>query len=377
VKRDQLLGAMMADKYGIAVAGTHGKTTTTAMIAFVLADLGCEPTFIVGGILQDLGTNARLGQGQHFVVEADEYDHTFLGLRPQLAVVTVVEMDHPDCFADLEAVVADFGRFVRLVPEEGTLVGSADQPLVMQLLRTAGLEKRVQVVTYGLDPESEWQARNVAANDWGGSDFYVFHAGRKVGRARLRLAGLHNVSNALAVVAVASCLGVPMDRVLSALSRFHGVRRRFETKGEANGVVVVDDYAHHPTEIRATLAAARRRYGARPLWVFFQPHTYSRTRALLDQFAASFKDADHVVVSDIYAAREKNDLSIHARDLVERIAGPDVRYAGTLREASEQLSMGLRPGDVLLTLGAGNGDWVGESVLSALRRCSGQGNHET
>jgi UDP-N-acetylmuramate--alanine ligase len=375
VKRGQLLGEMMADKYGIAVAGTHGKTTTTAMIAFVLADLGKDPTFVVGGILQDLGTNARLGQGEHFVVEADEYDHTFLGLRPRLAVVTVIEMDHPDCFDDLAAVTADFRRFVCLVPENGTLVGCADQPLVMELLREVGRDKRVDVVTYGFEQGSEWSARNVSANGWGGSDFSVFHAGHKVGRARLRLAGLHNVSNALAVLAAASRLGLPMDGVLAALSRFRGVRRRFEIKGEARGVVVIDDYAHHPTEIRATLAAARRRYGARSLWVFFQPHTYSRTRALLNQFAASFKDADHVLVSDIYAAREKNDLSIHARDLVERIVGPDVRYASTLQEASDELSKALRTGDVLLTLGAGNGDWVGESVLSALRSCPERGDH--
>ena len=368
VKRAELLGDMMADQRGIAVAGTHGKTTTSALISFVLCELGLDPTFIVGGILQDLGTNARLGHGPHFVVEADEYDHTFLGLRPRVAVVTVVEMDHPDCFADLEAVSADFLRFLQLVPEGGALVGCADQPRVVDLLRQATQGRTVTAVTYGLRAEGDWQARDVRVNRWGGSDFAVWHAGQVVGQARLRLVGLHNVSNALAVLAVVDRLELDLARVLEILPRFHGVRRRFEIKGEAQGVTVIDDYAHHPTEIRATLAAARRRFGQRPLWVFFQPHTYSRTRALLDEFAVSFGDADHVLISEIYAAREKDDLGIHARDLVQRVRHPDVRYVATLPEASALLQAELRPGDILLTLGAGNGDRVGESVLQARRQ---------
>jgi len=371
-KRDRLLGEMMADKYGIAVAGTHGKTTTSALISFVLTQLGLDPTFVVGGILQDLGTNARLGHGPHFVVEADEYDHTFLGLRPRLAVVTVIEMDHPDCFADLGAITADFRHFMRLVPQGGTLVGCADQPRVVELLQEVGAEKDLAVVTYGLNATADWQVRDVRLNDWGGSDFAALRHGEIVGKARLRLPGLHNVSNSLASLAVADCLELPLDHVLSVLPRFHGVRRRFEWKGEAAGVVVIDDYAHHPTQICATLAAARRRFGQRPLWVFFQPHTYSRTKALLNEFAASFGDADHVLISDIYAAREKNDLSIRAGDLVQRVSHPDVRYVATLQQASELLRASLKPGDVLLTLGAGNGDRVGEDVLLALRECAGQ-----
>jgi UDP-N-acetylmuramate--alanine ligase len=226
----------------------------------------------------------------------------------------------------------------------------------------------VAAVTYGLRAEGDWQARDVCVNEWGGSDFAVWHAGQVVGQARLRLVGLHNVSNALAVLAVVDRLGLDLARVLEILPRFHGVRRRFEIKGEAQGVTVIDDYAHHPTEIQATLAAARRRFGQRPLWVFFQPHTYSRTRALLDEFAVSFGDADHVLISEIYAAREKDDLGIHARDLVQRVRHPDVRYVATLPEASALLQAELRPGDVLLTLGAGNGDRVGESVLQARRQ---------
>jgi UDP-N-acetylmuramate--alanine ligase len=365
-KRDRLLGELMTGKLGIAVAGTHGKTTTSALIAFILTELGLDPTFVVGGILQGLETNARLGQGPHFVVEADEYDHTFLGLRPRLAVVTVIEMDHPDCFADLDAITADFGLFMRLVPRGGTLIGCADQPRVMDLLQEVSAEQKVAAVTYGLDTTAHWRACDVRLNDWGGSDFAVLSKGEVVGKAQLRLPGLHNVSNSLASLAVADCLHLPLHDVLAVLPRFRGVRRRFEWKGEARGVVVIDDYAHHPTEIGATLAAARRRFGSRPLWVFFQPHTYSRTKALWNEFAASFGDADHVLISDIYAAREMKDPAVSAVDLVRRMSHADVRYVGTLCEASEILRTSLKSGDVLLTLGAGDGDQVGEDVLLAL-----------
>lgn len=367
IKRDQLLGEMMADRYGIAVAGTHGKTTTAALIAFVLAELGLDPTFIVGGILQNLGTNARLGHGCHFVVEADEYDHTFLGLRPQLAVMLSIEMDHPDCFKNLEAVSADFGRFAHLVPDGGHLIGCADDARVLHVLQQTAANRSLRIVTYGLQ-RGDWQARQVRRNEWGGSDWGVFHAGQPVGDARLQLVGLHNISNALAVLAVADCLGLDLGRVLGVLPRFRGVRRRFECKGEAQGIVVIDDYAHHPTQIKATLAAARRRFGARPVWVFFQPHTYSRTKALLDEYARSFSDADHVLVSEIYAAREKDDLGVHGHDLVQRMSHPDAHYVATLQEASDYLSAHMQSGDVLLTLGAGNGDWVGEDVLTRLRQ---------
>jgi UDP-N-acetylmuramate--alanine ligase len=365
VKRADILGEMMADKVGIAVAGTHGKTTTSALITFVLTRLGLDPTFIVGGIMQDLGTNARRGQGPHFVIEADEYDHMFLGLRPKLAVVTVIEMDHPDCFADIEEMTQAFAQFVRLLPEDGTAIGCADQPRVLRVLQQVAGERPINLVTYGLE-HGAWQAQDIQSNDWGGSDFTALRDGQPVGQCRLRLPGLHNVSNALAVLAAADCLGLGMQDVLPVLPLFHGVRRRFEVKGEAGGVVVVDDYAHHPTEIRATLAAARRRYGNRPVWVFFQPHTYSRTRALLDEFGTSFDLADHVLVADIYAARETDDLGLSAQDLVQRMRHRDVRHVASLSEASTYLATVLRPGDVLLTLGAGDGYLVGETVLRQL-----------
>jgi UDP-N-acetylmuramate--alanine ligase len=373
VKRAEVLGQLMAGKYGIAVAGTHGKTTTSALISFLLTELGLDPTFIVGGILEDLGKNAQLGNGPHFVIEADEYDYTFLGLRPNLAVVTVIEMDHPDCFTDIEDMTDAFGRFLRLLPDGGVAIGCVDEPRVVGVLDRVRRERDIAIVTYGLQRGGVWRAVDVGPNDWGGSNFVAVREGRRVGSCRVRLPGLHNVSNALAVLAVAERLDLDMELALESLSRFHGVRRRFELKGEARGIVVVDDYAHHPTEIRATLAAARRRYAGRPLWVFFQPHTFSRTKALLDEFAVSFEDADHVLISEIYAAREKDTLGITSADLVQRMEHPDVRLLPSLQEASDYLRSKLRPGDVLLTLGAGNGYAVGEAVLRGLRKSTRRG----
>jgi len=367
VKRAQILGEMMAGKTSIAVAGTHGKTTTSALIAFVLTEAHLDPSYVVGGMLQDFGSNARHGNGPHFVIEADEYDHTFLGLLPSIAVVTVIEMDHPDCFRDLDEITGAFERFLHQLPDDGVAVGCADQRRVRQLLARLHHDRGIEIVTYGLELEADWTADKVQPNAWGGSDFEVMRRGVSVGRCGLRLTGLHNVANALAALAVIDRLELDMKLVLPLVSRFAGVTRRFELKGESKGIAVVDDYAHHPTEIRATLAAARRRYGRRPIWAFFQPHTYSRTKVLLNEFAASFDDADHVIVSEIYAAREQNSLGISARDLVKLMKHRDVRLVTTLQEAVDVLCAALRPGDVLLTLGAGDGYRVGEAVLCALR----------
>jgi UDP-N-acetylmuramate--alanine ligase len=378
-KRGPILGEMMTGTLGIAVSGTHGKTTTSAMLAFVLDQLGLDPTFIVGGVLQDMGTNGRLGRGPHFVVEADEYDHAFLGLRPRVAVVTIVEMDHPDCFRDTADMIQAFERFLQLLPEGGTAVGCIDHEPVGRLMLRVGQEHNVEIVTYGLAGGASWRAETVHPNAHGGSDFVVLHDGLRVGQGSLCLPGQHNVANALGVLAVAYCLGLSVEQVLEVLPGFHGVQRRFELKGQVEGVVVIDDYAHHPTEIRATLAAARQRYGGRPLWVFFQPHTYSRTKALLSEFAASFCDADHVLVSEVYAAREKDSLGVTGADLVQQMVHPDVHFTPTLPQAIEYLQTRLRPGDILLTLGAGDGYLVGEAVLGALRdsertRCAANGD---
>jgi UDP-N-acetylmuramate--alanine ligase len=388
VKRDRMLGRMMKGRFGIAVAGSHGKTTITAMIALVLTEAGLDPSFIVGGILDNLSTNAKAGRGEHFVIEADEYDRTFLGLRPRIAVVTNIEMDHPDCYPELDDLVEAFRNFLHLVPANGCIIGCGDEERVRGILgareqgsrgargqgskgagkqgsRGAG-EQGPSVVTYGLGEGVDWRAVDIRSSEGGGSDFVALHGGQSVGEFALRIPGLHNVQNALAALAVSDYLGLDLTDVRETLQRFQGVRRRFEVKGEVNGIVVIDDYAHHPTQIRTTLATARKCYPDREIWAVFQPHTYSRTKALLDEFAASFADADHVVVTDIYPAREFDDLGVSAADIVTRMKHPDARYISGLNEAADHLLNHLKPGDVLITLGAGDGHKVGEDVLVKL-----------
>lgn len=398
VKRAEWLGHMMAQQRGVAVAGTHGKTTTTAMIAFILHESGRDPTFIVGGDLPQLGTNAAAGQSDIFVIEADEYDHTFLGLRPEIAVVTIVEWDHPDCYPTPESMQDAFREFVALLPPEGLLIACGDEPTVGELLgnwRNGRLEdckddsvpEDVQpsnlpsfqpsvlpsLTTYGLDPDNDWHAFDLRPNSRGGYDFSIATnlpisqpSNLPIQHAATSIPGVHNVKNALAALIVADRLGVPIKQATAILANFRGVARRFEMKAAAGGILVVDDYAHHPTEIRATLAGARAHYPDREIWAVFQPHTYSRTRSLLDDFAAAFADAHHVVILDIFPAREVDDGSVNSRDLVTRMSHPDARYIGTLDDASDFLSGQLRPGDLLITMGAGDCYRVGEMVIKEL-----------
>lgn len=369
VKRDRLLGRMMAGKVGVAVAGTHGKTTTSSLVAHVLAALGQDPTFIVGGVLGNLGTNARAGSGPHFVVEADEYDHAFWGLKPQIAVVTHLEHDHPDCFPRVEDVEAAFRRFLALVPPDGCAIGCTDEPRVARLLDELAPEAGApEIWRYGLGTGSEWRAVDVTAVDGSGHRFSVRRAGKKMGDFQLPIPGRHNVKNGLAAVAVAHRLGLDLSEVAAALATFRPTARRFEIKGAAGGVVVVDDYAHHPTEVRAALAAARQRYPERRIWAVFQPHTYSRTRLFMEEFAASFADAGRVIVLDIYPAREAaaDFPGVTAGALVARMDHPHARYLASHDEAVAHLLAHLRPGDALITLGAGDGDEIGQRVLAQM-----------
>lgn len=365
LKRPELLAQMMSGYQTIAVAGTKGKTTTTAMIASILLEAGYDPTFIVGGVIAGLERNARAGRGPHFVIEADEYDRTFLSLQPYVAVVTNVEHDHPDCYPTFADFRAAFEAFVALIPPDGLLVAGWDDPTARQL----GEQRRAgggTTVFYGLGKGAEWRAEDIRPNFAGGVDFLATRDGQVVGLIRLRLPGAHNAMNAMAALAVADFLNVPLHLAKSALIGFQGVRRRFEIKGTLSDITVVDDYAHHPSAIRVTLQAARERFPGRPLWAVWQPHTYSRTLALLEQFAGAFELADHVIVLPIYPARESDTLGVCSADVVARMHHRDARCAGSIEEAVVWLGTEVQPGEVVLTLSAGDGSEVGELLLKVL-----------
>ncbi len=365
MKRQSLLGLMLEGSYGIAVAGTHGKTTTSAMIAVMLDGLGDSPSAILGGIITQWGANARAGQGRHFVIEADEYDRTFHGLRPEIAVVLNVEMDHPDCYADLASMREAFAIFLAGVPEGGWIVACADSPSLARVLREAA-DVRAQVVTYGRSEGAQYRVTDTEPTAEGGMRFGVRTGGQEWARPTLAIPGEHNALNATAALVVASLLGHDVAEASRALGDFRGVARRFQVKGEVSGVTVVDDYAHHPTEIRATLAAARSRYPGRRVVAVFQPHTYSRTEALFQEFLDCFADADRVIILDVFAARPRERPSIRAEALAAALHHPDARYVGDAAAAVSSLAAELAPGDVLITLGAGDGNLIGERVLAVM-----------
>jgi UDP-N-acetylmuramate--alanine ligase len=365
VKRERFLGELTHSKTTVAVAGTHGKTTTSAMIAWILTQSGLDPTFIVGGVLQNIGSNARAGAGSLFVIEADEYDRTFLGLQPDVAVITTLEHDHPDCYPTFAEMRSAFRQFVQRVAEGGLLIVCGEDKESKALadhLPAHGC--RVQ--TYGLEPLWDWWAEGVRLGN--SADFQVWREGKHLGTCALQVPGRHNLLNALAALAASSEAGVNFGLAVAALTRYRGTERRFEVKGQAAGVTVVDDYAHHPTEIRVTLSAARLKYPGRALWAVFQPHTYSRTLALLDGFAAAFGDADHVLVTGVYAARESDTWGVSGADVVDRMVHPDAKYVTTLEAAVTTLVDRVEPGDVVITLGAGDSYLVGERLLHFLRK---------
>jgi UDP-N-acetylmuramate--alanine ligase len=369
LKRADFLASLMEDKTCIAVAGTHGKTTTSAMIAWMLTEMKQEPSFIVGGVLANLGVNARSGKGSTFVVEADEYDRMFLGLRPAIEVVTNIEHDHPDCYPTLADLKAAFMEFVHHLPTDGTLITCAEDTGAFALLSKAEKIGKT-VLAYGLRPttsdgrEIETYTSVLSVNGKGGFTFSACVLGNSV-TVELQVPGKHNILNALAALTLVQLLDLPLEEAAQALGQFTGTGRRFEVRGEANGIIVIDDYAHHPTEIQATLAAARYRYPRSPLWVVWQPHTYSRTQLLMQDFTNSFGNADEVIVTEVYAAREpKQDFS--SKTIVDAMRRP-AHFIANLSEVSKYLITHLRPGDVLLVLSAGDADQVSTKVLAHLK----------
>ena len=359
-KRSDFLGSLMEDKIGIAVAGTHGKTSTTAMIAWTLTELGEDPSFIVGSTINGMGVNAHAGAGKTFVIEADEYDRMFLGLKPTLGIVTNHEHDHPDIYPTAESFREAFVDFIHLLPEDGAYIYCTDDAGATDLVK----DTTVETIGYSLENA------NAEPNAEGGFDFTFERSNVstfKPVNVSLQVPGKHNVWNALAVMTVIAKLGLPLDKAAEALSRFTGTGRRFELVGEQNGVRVYDDYAHHPTEILVTLAAARARHPEARIWAVWQPHTYSRTQLLFDEFAQAFGDADQVIATEIYRSREpKQDFS--SAQVVDAMEHPAAHFIAELDDVSVYLLKNLQPNDVLLVLSAGDAPQISASVLKGLEK---------
>lgn len=366
IRRAEMLAELMRLKFGIAIAGSHGKTTTTSMVAAILSHARLDPTVVVGGKVNRLGAPAKLGQGPYLVAEADESDGSFLHLSPTIAVVTNIDPEHLDHYVGGMAEIREaFAAFVNRIPFYGLAVLCADHPEVLALLPR--VEKRV--VSYGLSPQADIQGREVI---FAGPEtsFEWVKRGQVAGRVRLRMLGQHNVQNALAALAVADELGVPDELAREALEEFDGVERRFSVRGEEGEVMVVDDYGHHPAEIRATLAGARQAYPGRRIVVAFQPHRYTRTRDLLGEFATAFHDADAVLLTPIYAASEAPIEGVSAESLVESIARHghrDVRSVASVDAAVEALAAEARAGDLIIALGAGDIGRAGAALVAALK----------
>ncbi|HEY7062141.1 MAG TPA: UDP-N-acetylmuramate--L-alanine ligase [Chloroflexota bacterium] len=372
-----VLGLLTARGRGIAIAGTHGKTTTTALVGFLLERAGYDPTILAGAEMLNYGASVRLGRGPHVVVEADEYDRRFLRLVPQVAVVTSVEPDHLDYFRDLAEIEETFAEFVARLPADGSLIVCADDAGARGL---AGPNR----VTYGLEGGASWRALDCRPTTFDGRpikdgrgraerrpaygmEFVAVALDGERAAVLLPLVGRHNVANALAALAVAHGEGVPLRDAAAAVADFRGTRRRFQPIGSARGVMVVDDYAHHPTAVRATIKAARGVH-AGPLWVAFQPHTRNRTRRLLADFAAALALADGVVVTAIYepVGREREPIAVSGADLAAQVSGPPATYVAELEGAAAYLAERLPPGALLVTMGAGDVDRLGPLVLEVL-----------
>lgn len=369
IPRAEMLAELMRLKYGIAIAGSHGKTTTTSMVASILARGGLDPTIVIGGRLDSIGGTAKLGQGEYMVAEADESDGSFLQLTPTIAVVTNIDAEHLDFYKDIGHVKEAFFNFVEKVPFYGLICMCLDQKIVQELIPR--ITKRC--LTYGVSAQCDLQARDIWMEGLK-SVFKVYYCGKELGKIDLNLPGIHNIYNALAAIEVALDLEIPFIVIQKALRLFNGADRRFQIKAQTGDLMIVDDYGHHPTEIRATLEAAKKGWGKRIICIF-QPHRYTRTKYLLEEFATSFYDADLVVVTDIYPAGEPPITGINAGLIAECLKGhghKDVHYMPDMEEISRFLEEIVKPGDMVLTLGAGNIWKVGEKFLEILKHRQGE-----
>ena len=359
--RAQLLGEIMRNyKEAINVSGTHGKTTTTSMITEILLEAHKDPTVSVGGMLKDIGGNIRVGGQETFVVEACEYTNSFLSFFPTIEVILNVEADHLDFFKDIDDIRHSFKLFAEKLPEDGLLVINKD--IKHSEYFTQALKCRV--VTFGHEKDADYTANFISYDKFAHPSYTLFYKGEELARVELGVTGEHNIYNSLAAVAVARSLDIPMEVILRGLKRFTGTDRRFQKKGSVNGFTIIDDYAHHPQEIAATIEAAKK-YPHRKLWIVFQPHTYSRTAALLDDFAGALSQADEIVLADIYAAREKNTIGISSDDLRKHMLeqNTNVYYIPKFEDIEDFLLQHVEEGDVLITMGAGDIYKVGDDLL--------------
>jgi UDP-N-acetylmuramate--alanine ligase len=365
IPRAEMLAELMRMKFGVAVAGSHGKTTTTSMIAAVLSAAGLDPTMVIGGRVRALGSNAKLGQGTFLVAEADESDGTFLLLSPTIAVVTNIDREHMEFYQSMERLTESFLDFINKVPFYGLAVLCLDHPNVRALVPKV----KKPFVTYGFSPEADYTARELEIRPME-VEFNVARREKNLGRLRLGSPGRHSALNALAAVAVAEELEIPFAKIVEGLGAFAGIQRRFEIKGERGGVLVIDDYGHHPVEIQATIQAIRDSW-KRPLTVVFQPHRYSRTRDLFEEFLVSFEGADRLVLTEIYAAGEEALDGVSAKALYQAIKQRghlDASFVPDKEEIVPRLLPQLKPGDIVLTLGAGDIYKVGEKLVEALQK---------
>lgn len=361
LSRAQLLGEIMRNyELPTAIAGTHGKTTTTSMVSEILLHADKDPTLSIGGILKSIDANIRVGNSGFFVTEACEYTNSFLEFNPKISIILNIEEDHLDFFKDIEDIRSSFHRFATLLPSDGTLIINHEIEHYEEITK----DTACPVLTYGFTDDCDYYASDITYDDLGYPTFVLHAKGYSDTSVSLSVPGKHNISNALAAFAYADCVGINRKDTLHALKDFTGTKRRFEKKGEVGGITIIDDYAHHPTEIEATLQAAAN-YAHKTLWCVFQPHTYTRTKAFLPEFAKALSKADKVVLADIYAAREKNTLGISSRDLCDAIRkeGTDCKYFPSFDEIENFLLENCTQGDLLITMGAGDIVKVGERLL--------------
>ncbi|WP_427339321.1 UDP-N-acetylmuramate--L-alanine ligase [Caloranaerobacter sp. DY30410] len=365
VDRATFLGQLMRIyKSSIAVSGTHGKTTTTAMMSVILEHSNLEPTILLGGVLDSIGGNVKIGKENIFLTEACEYKGNFLKFNPNIGIILNIEEDHLDYFKNINHIVETFADFAALLPKDGLLVINSDDINTPKIINKANCN----IVTFGIKNKSNYKADNISFTSEGFPNFKLIINNSKEYKVTLKVMGIHNVYNALAAIATAHSLNIPISTIIEAIESYTGTHRRFEVKGIINGIKIIDDYAHHPTEIKATLNAAKK-LPHNKIWCVFQPHTYTRTKALLNEFSESFYDADNVIVTDIYAAREKDTGLVHSKDLVDLLTTKGIKslYIDNFKDIVDYLSKQTSEGDIILTVGAGDIYKVGEMLLNNSR----------